>query len=372
MKMELPPESFRALPMQVIEVPGGVVLKRGMTEMKVSGAGAVGVVRMLIAAASGEPVTLEALASQFPETERAAAMDLARHLVRRRLLVAPDAEEDAPWDGAGGATREPAAEGAEDVFYWHFRQRTGEVARRLDEQRIAVVGVNLVARHILESLASMGVRALASKDDPMFRNPRLFDSRGQLRSEMWPDTAPPEPVAADLHDLDPSSFDCLVVASDHGGLALVSSWNEYCALHRRPLLPVVLQDLIGYVGPLVVPGETACYECFRQRLATSLPEPRLRQTIENAVADAVVGFVPPMVALLGSVATMELVKFYGLGPPYWQVGTLIEVNAMIPDVTARKVLKLPRCPVCSPVAERPSVLVRSADTRAVAPSGGRG
>jgi thiazole/oxazole-forming peptide maturase SagC family component len=162
-----------------------------------------------------------------------------------------------------------------------------------------------------------------------------------------------------MEALDPESFDCLVATSDFGGMHLLRSWNEFCVLHRRTFLPVLLQDMIGYVGPLVIPGETACFECFRLRRNTHLPDPQSRQLIEAVAFEGqrTAGFLPPMASLLGDVAAIELLKLMTLAPPLWRVGTVIEVNLMAPDMSARGVLKLPRCPVCTPLAERPSLAV---------------
>ena len=63
----------------------------------------------------------------------------------------------------------------------------------------------------------------------------------------------------------------------------------------------------------------------------------------------VVGFHPSMASILGNIAAMELTKFYSQAMPLWNVGKLIEVNLLATRMIPRKVLKLPRCPVCGPL-----------------------
>jgi hypothetical protein len=41
--------------------------------------------------------------------------------------------------------------------------------------------------------------------------------------------------------------------------------------------------------------------------------------------------------------------------PLWRVATLIEVNLLAPLLQTRRVLKIPRCTVCSRLNERPSI-----------------
>ena len=151
-----------------------------------------------------------------------------------------------------------------------------------------------------------------------------------------------------VQSLKPESLDCLIATSDFGGLQLMRQWNEFCVQHGRHFLPVVLQDLIGYVGPLVIPGETACFECLRARQNANLEEASARRAAEHAAFEGqgIVGCHPAMASVLGDIAAIELTKFYGIRMPIWQVGTLIEVNLLAGRMTPRKVLKVPRCAVC--------------------------
>ena len=85
-------------------------------------------------------------------------------------------------------------------------------------------------------------------------------------------------------------------------------WNEFCVRHRRPFLPVVLQDLIGYIGPIVVPGETACFECLRARQNSNLINPETQRAAEARAFDgqAIAAAHPAMSASLGAIAGFEL------------------------------------------------------------------
>jgi hypothetical protein len=46
-------------------------------------------------------------------------------------------------------------------------------------------------------------------------------------------------------------------------------------------------------------------------------------------------------------AALELTKFYGGVLPFSRAGAMIEVNLMAPSLVTRRVLKIPRCTVCS-------------------------
>jgi hypothetical protein len=59
--------------------------------------------------------------------------------------------------------------------------------------------------------------------------------------------------------------------------------------------------------------------------------------------------------MLGDIAAFEVIKVFGDALPNRKVGSLIEVKLLIPELKARKILKIPRCRVCSPLYSRASI-----------------
>ena len=106
---------------------------------------------------------------------------------------------------------------------------------------------------------------------------------------------------------------CLVVTSDFGGQHLLRNWNRHCVRERIPFLPVVLQDLVGRIGPLVVPGEGSCLECLRARENSHIDDPETHRAAEHGAYEGQVvnAFHPSMASVLGDIAAMELLKLYG-------------------------------------------------------------
>jgi thiazole/oxazole-forming peptide maturase SagC family component len=169
---------------------------------------------------------------------------------------------------------------------------------------------------------------------------------------------------------DPETIDCIIATSDGGGIEQLRVWNEYAVLHSLRFYPIVLQDLVGYIGPLYVPGQTACYECLRLRQNAHLVDYANRRIVESAFihSQSVSGFHPAMASILGSIAAIELTKAFGLAPALTRAGTLIEVNLIGSEMTSRRVLRLPRCPVCSRLNRAPSPSLPAAR---LAPAGER-
>jgi bacteriocin biosynthesis cyclodehydratase domain-containing protein len=336
-----PADRLVAPPIQLIGQDDGVILVRGCVEVRISGARAAEALQVVLNAGQGGGATRQEICERFAEPDRPAVVELVDELVRRRLL--------AP---AGSPAALPiGAEGALDVFYWHFGESAQRVAENLNARRIVVMGANTISRQLATSLGAAGVRNVEVVDFHALRNLRLFDDSGGLKPEEWPAWLAPPLGYDDWADgLDPEDLGCLVATSDFGGGHLLRDFNEFCVARGRHFLPVVLDRMIGFVGPLVIPGETACFECLRGRENAGMDDPETRRALEFAASQrqAVNGYHPTMTAILGEIAALELVKLYSGVMPR-SVGRLIEVNLLAVEMRPRKVLKLPRCSVCSPV-----------------------
>jgi bacteriocin biosynthesis cyclodehydratase domain-containing protein len=331
MKLELSSEKLFAVPVSLVETTEGVIVKRGRTAIKVGGEEAARVLSAVLGAAS-KGVSREQILGLFVLEERETVESLVDHLVGRRILVSEGESAD---EGQG-------AESPLDVFYWQFGTQTKQIRERLNASRIKIFGANHISFRLAAGLRASGAHSPEIVDVPLLRNAALFGPRGELKEST-------DPVVEFDEHLDPDSLDCLVVTSDMGGVEQLRAWNEFAVLHRLHFLPVLLQDLVGYVGPLVVPGQTPCYECLVSRQNAHLMDYQSRRALEAAFLQdqAVGGFHPSIASILGDIAALELTKYFGLGGALARPGVVIEVNVLGSEMKARRVLKLPRCPVCA-------------------------
>jgi len=335
---------FKALPVQVVEIGDAVVVKRGLSALKIDGEGAAAVVTELLNQAE-QPRTRAELRAPFAPRDREAVDSLIDRLIDRRFLTL--------WTDDDGQDRPSVADGME-LFYWNFAAQAAVIAERLAAARITVLGVNQVSLSLVAALAAGGADDVTVVDYHLLRNVSQFDESGELRSGGWSDALrPPVPYRSWAGDVDPDELRFIVATSDFGSTPGLRQWNRYCVENHWGFFPAVLQDLVGYVGPLVIPGETACYECLRARQNSHMSDPAAQRAPETRGFEEqrFVGFHPAMAQTVGDLAAMELLKFHGQ-LPMWRVGTMIEVNLMAPSLAVRKVLKIPRCAVCSPTQVR--------------------
>lgn len=339
------PPRFIVLPFQLIEAPNGVIVRRGSIQFLINGERSIEALEIVIDALSGEGATIEDVCRRFCVPDHPAVTQLIEQLVARQFVVQ-----------AGHGLMPRKDEEQLDVFYWHFGMPASEVNTRLDQIRIAILGVNQISRQLVQSLTRAGLMTAQVIDYTPLRNVALFDDAGQVSANEW--RVAVEPIAYEDWVITPAAeaFDCLVGTSDFGGLRLMRQWNTLCLQRGSHFLPVVLQDMVGYVGPSVIPGETACFECFLSRMDSNRTGDALAYASEMSAfaGQLVTGFHPSMASVLGDIAAIELTKFYSHALPLWKVGVVMEVNLLAGRIDSRKVLRVPRCSACSNLVRRSS------------------
>ena len=302
-EQDVSPVRLRAFPVQLLSTERGVVLVRGVAEILVAGDRATELVPALLAAVPNEGATRTDLIERFAVPDREEVGKLIDELVRRSILTPTTAEF--PTSGI---------ESNLDVFYWHFGQTARTTVDRMSAKPIVLMGVNTISRRIAQSLWSMGVKSIQVVDFPILRNLRLYDDNGNVLADEWPMAAP---LSYEFWSerIETQDLACIVATSDFGGPFLMREWNGFCVQQGIHFLPVVLNRFTGTIGPLVIPGETACYECLRLRENANMDAPEMERAAEFSAQErqSVTGFHPAMTGILGELASMELCKIYGGG-----------------------------------------------------------
>ena len=348
MSEKIHPQKLKAFPVQLIDIPNGLLVKRGCTEFKISGSEARTVVETILAAAADEGAALDDICELFPPSARRIVATLVEQLAVRRILV----------NGDEAISMTNRLETSLDIFYWHFGKQSEPALSRLNRYRFTILGVTSVARQLVASLADLQITNFEVIDYPLLRNLRMYDDTGTVAADHWPSRLKsPLDYEEWTKGLQSSPLDCVIATSDFGYSPAISEWNEFCVRRNCHFLPAVLHQMIGYVGPLVIPGETACFECLRARQNAHIDNPSLHRAAEERAFEGqiITGFHPSMTSILGSITAFELERVYGAFMPKPQVGRVITINLLNTEVKSRKVMKVPRCPACSPLLARSGV-----------------
>lgn len=332
------------LPFQLIEMKDCVYLKRGINQICITGENAVASIIILQRVLAKKSMTLDEILALFAGIERDAIHALIKQLIKRRFIVPQG-------DAYSQLREEEIAESAEDIFYWHFDLNVNKV-EKLNSEPIAIIGVNKLGLATYQSLLSNHTHNLTLIDDVPLRNYEFSQPEGQLVQKSLE-----KYNIFDIESLNQDklkSFAMLVVCSDFGGQSILREWNRYAVQLKLPIIPVFLDDMIGYIGPLTIPNETACLECFYARQNSHLNNFKEREALKQHEhqGKAFVAYHPAMLNILAEVAAFEIMRFR---TNTWQhkIGKLIEINLISTTMSAHKIVKVPRCPTCSAMHEFP-------------------
>src|SRR5215813_9872811 len=326
------------VPFTMIETQEGMILKRGRIEVLIGGKGSVQVMQRIVDYVKKNSPSKEEIYNLFPSHNRESISNLLDELIKRRFLVPKYKGFNEEEDNL-------------DVFYWHFADNTKEINNRLNSNRLMVVGLNNISLQLVNSLKRSGISNFEILDYPVFSSISRND-------QAWSGFTISNVDFKSIEErINSKEIGCIISTSDAGKLRFMRRWNELCVKLNCTFLPIVLKDLIGYVGPITVPNETACFDCFLTRMKANnvkievefLDEPRILND------NYIVGYHPSMASILGDIAVMELVKFYADWRSIFNVGRLIKVNMLASTMDVHKVLRLPRCRTCSPLNSRLSI-----------------
>ncbi len=322
-----------------------VVLKRGVQEILVSGPGADSILEPLIRMLDGSR-SREEIVANFPGHLQTEVQNLLTGLLNRRMVTETPEE----------TLDESGLDSLQASFWRNFGDSGSATLSKLRQATVVVIGANLITRALLRSLLEMNVGQITVADHPILNNemvPRedLADARcgsnGRLRH-----------VAVMPSDEELAGAFVLCAASDFSRPDALMEINRVALSLGKPSLPVWLTEQVGYIGPLNYPFETACLRCFSARIDSNNLNYDATRAVRLHMATSegrqTVGFLPPMAAILGEIAAVEIAKCIAGYPPSDAVSRVIEVNMVSFSASVRRILKIPRCPDCSEIMRRPA------------------
>lgn len=327
-----------------------VVVRRGLRGLVVGGAGVPALVQRLGGLVDGTRTTEEILAT-FAAEDQDAVVSLLGALAERNLV-----RSGSPADHAVAGT-DPQLQ-----FFAEFTASPSGAAESLADADVLVVGSNLVAASLVRSLVGLGVGTVTVTGHDG------LDSGEPAGAVPGPGNGTSTSLrvlpAGSLDDVWGEPWSAVVATSDFGEAEGLLDANRAALAAQRPFLPAWVANMIGYVGPLVHPFETACLRCYRLRADANDPKRDVNGSVRHRLDTAPparrpVAVLPPMVDVVAAVAAMELVKLVTQVVPCDAVGRVIEVNLVSFRSTVRRVLKVPRCPDCGETMDNPAVAVTS-------------
>jgi len=241
---------------------------------------------------------VEAITADLPDEVEPVAILLLKMLCSSGLLLDGDEVDDLP-------------ENERDrlLFLSRFTVRPAVIRQRLATAAIALVGSDLIAERVEKQLRQGGCERVERVE------------------------------VEDLCDRPP--VDLLIACVDAPARSFLALVNTSALEREEPLLRVAAHGS-AWLGPLVIPGESACLVCLetRERANTrggcDLPDFELGSA----------GAFEPQVELLAAQTAAEVLRFLGRACAPSTVGNLYEMSVTSPRTHHHVLLRDPHCPAC--------------------------
>ena len=128
--------------------------------------------------------------------------------------------------------------------------------------------------------------------------------------------------------------------------------NRVCLEQRTPWLNAVIDGPFIFIGPLIVPRRSACFECFETRLLMNLRESASYQQYKQAIAKHSIRFgeIPAkqlLVSLLVTHAAIEATSFLLTGHAC-TVNKVLSIYTPTTEFAYHEILRVPNCDSCGP------------------------
>lgn len=267
---------------------------------------------------------VEEILGAFDEADHEEICQFLEHLLERNVVT--DATVDAR---------------TEISEYYGVSPHFDETNRtRLREADVLIVSVGRMGRYVADDLLEVGVGAV--------RHCRLSaDGHASAADDGWAgDTV--RPVEASALDRNVAECEYLIYVADRPEPTVLEALNDVAYRSKTPWMVGQVQGFDGFVGPMIFPDLTGCYNCFVDRTRMHVTKPDGYDDYRNAASETLGrrdATLPPFARLIAGYATLDFLNLLSFGEGF-SAGRVIHVGALDLAVQVDDVLKVPRCPVC--------------------------
>jgi bacteriocin biosynthesis cyclodehydratase domain-containing protein len=140
--------------------------------------------------------------------------------------------------------------------------------------------------------------------------------------------------------------------------SLLRAANQACLARDIPFLPVWREATGAQIGPLIIPRDTPCWVCFELRQGVPLTPDEVRALHHTDMVTLApwedTAMLVPWGAAVAAIAACEIVTVLTQYRHPTSSGRALFLAAPDWQLQPTPVLKVPRCPACSPLRHVPS------------------
>lgn len=157
---------------------------------------------------------------------------------------------------------------------------------------------------------------------------------------------------------DPLKSDFILMVFNGSSRKARQEANRNLLEYKLPFLVCSLDRQKLEIGPLVLPGESACYTCMQMRMFSNLQYKDEYIALENEAFPSTIKTDFILMDYATNRIVNEIVKFTIGDTRLNLVGKLMEADMLTGEVNFRPVHRVPRCIDCSNMTNKPLLAVR--------------
>lgn len=335
--------------MAVIPVGSGFLLRSDLKSFALTGDGVAAFVRRALPLLDGEH-DAESIVDALPDFDRdstlAVLADLERIGVVETSRPSPDSANELQHGTLAGFFR-----------YWSLDSAPMNAA--IENAHIVIVGLNDSAAIACEQLVRAGVGRLSVLDAPSQRRrkrggrwtaSRLLNRLRKVRSRSVISTGATR-IENGVLDLPFADVTLLLVTLAVDDLQLLDAVARTAQDRKIRYMVAHVDGLSAMLGPVVIPGETACWECLRRRVLANQSNVDESATLQSALLSGESAArrslaLPGTASVLGGLISLEAIKVISGYAPSMLVGRQLELSLVTYEAKMHSIVRLPWCPVC--------------------------
>lgn len=144
----------------------------------------------------------------------------------------------------------------------------------------------------------------------------------------------------------------IVVAANQIDPLLMQAINRICFALNLPFFTVCIDGPFLFIGPTIIPGKTACWECLETRVTMNLRNSASYLNYKNALIEGKVNaidFYPEKIIqhLISAHASMEILNYCLTGSSF-TLNKIMSVYLPTMEIVFHEIFKVSTCKACYP------------------------
>ncbi len=218
-------------------------------------------------------------------------------------------------------------------------EKLSQLKITLKKAKITIIGAGEIGLNTLRSLINYNIGEITIIDKNLDKQDKEFKDFKNIK---W--------YKKEIDENAIKDSDIVLFCSDKPDFKTHHSINELCVKNNKVWISARFDGLTGEVGPLVVPKKTACYNCYDKRIKSNLENIDERLVFEKHLEKneaANYGGLNQFYTVIAEYLSLEVIKYLTKYETPATLGAVFFLDFDKYENELCKVLKIPRCPICS-------------------------